>query len=116
MRMPNCGQHRPAAVDALMGVFGDEQVVRVLADQRTQELPVRWAEVLSLVHEHVVGDVLAPSMSARRRRWTAAMVAASGKSTDPGDACLGPVGLDDVPDRGPFGPVQCHAAPGRRTL
>ena len=111
MRMPNCGQHHPLAVDALVGVLGDEQVVRVLAGQRPQELPVRGAEVLALVHEHVIGDVLARHVSDPPQvdRGDGRRL---GEVDGPGDARLGPVGLDDVPDRGPLGPVQGHAAPG----
>lgn len=47
-------QYCAGPVDALVGVLGEEQVIRALGGESTQELPVGGGEVLALVDEHVV--------------------------------------------------------------
>ena len=68
------------AVDPLVGVLGDEEVVGPSADQRAQELPVGRAEVLALVDQDVVE---AARLARPRRATSAAIAAASAKSTLP---------------------------------
>jgi hypothetical protein len=104
MRMPNWGQRHTLTIDALIGILSDEQVVRMLANQCPQKLPMRWTEVLSLVHQHMIGDIVTVHVGGspqvdrgdgRRLR----------EVDGTGDVCLSPVGPDDAPDRGSFGPV-----------
>ncbi len=49
-------EHDRLAVDALLGVVGDEQIVGPLGHQRSEELPLRRRQVLPLVDEDMVGD------------------------------------------------------------
>jgi len=83
----------------------------VLADERPQELPVCGAEVLALVHENVIGDVLRSHLS-DPPQVDRGDGRCFGEVDGPGDARLGAVGLDDVPDRDPLGPVEGYAPPG----
>jgi hypothetical protein len=53
--MPNWRSTALWPMDAPVGVLGDEQVVGMLGSQDTQQLPLRGAEILALVDQHVIG-------------------------------------------------------------
>jgi hypothetical protein len=70
-------EHDPVAVDALVGVLSDEEIVRTLGDQGADHLPMRRRQILPLVDQDVIG------LLSLALRCAAATAAASAKSRVP---------------------------------
>ena len=107
---PVVAQRDLLAVDALVGVLSQEQVIRAGLHQRPQQLQVSGREVLRLIDEHV------PERSGRAEGCL--VVEPGGGQRElfvkGGHAQVGaavPVALHRLPHGGPLGPVQGHAPP-----